>query len=407
MHPWEWGESIMTWRYQYSPVADRLVIIWVLLTALLLAQNPENFKKEAASLIGKFYPNLKISRSTDYLNVFSVDTSKNLKFKLYYTTSALSDAGIFLFPDQFFQFYDSRVLNFVERDLLLIYLNKGKAIPLENVKYKLDGKDAGYPVIYSFINSGMLTGLLGLDLKTSSKGKKKFYTAVLKFPKGNMEITFPARVDLILGAGWEDLADELTENIRSKDSSQSYTAYTLPVPLIEKRTGHREDIFEDVLDTSFISGDCRFYYSKDSLGFHPVNFMKEPVEHLNNIFVGQDLKSLATVSVSLKIKNYGAKFSEFKVNMPHLIAGLAGGKNIFLAFEEYKGRKIVDLFFPDKDLNYFHLFYFEVDSFSLASIQNITVKGWLYPYLRLDNLNEIDKEFDGQGKPKWRVPVGN
>jgi len=383
----------------------------VLLTALILAQNPENFKKEAVSLVGKFYPDLKISKSTDFLNVFSVDTSKNLKFKLYYTSSELSDAGVFLFPDQFQKFYDSRLLRFIERDLLLIYLNKGNAVAHENVQYKFNGKTVNPAAIHVQMEKGLLTKFGGLDLKSVTNGKLKFYTAVLTFDKNKLEITFPARVDLILGSGWEDLAADITLKLATLPAAVNDTAIKVSVipqksPVIEKRNAHRPGIFEDVFDTTFISGDCKIYYSKDSTGYIPVDPMIEPVEHLNNILVGAGAIGLDSAFVALKIKNYGAKFSELKVSLPGLVSGLAGGKNIFLAFEEYKGRKLVDLFFPDRDLNYFHLLYFEVDSFSAAALQNKTLKGWLYPYLRLDNLHDIDKEFDSQGKPKWRVPVG-
>ncbi len=393
-------------------VASRLVLIWVIMTTLTQPQNPENFKKEVVSLVSKFYPNLIISRSIEFIDIISVDSSKNIQFKLYYTSAGLADAGFFLFSDQYFQFYDSRVLKFIERGLLQIYLNKGKSVQHENVKYKLKGKEINTPALYSNMEKGLLSGFTGFEIKSISNGKKKFYTALLTCKQGILEVSFPARVDLILGASWEELSTELTNRISETQKSDYLNPFLskyfdqIKTPLIEKREAHRSGIFEDVLDTSFSFGNSALYYSKDTNVYRKVDAAKEPVEHLNNILIGLDSVALAPVTVALKVKNYGAKFSETKVPMNYLLRELLSGSHLFLAFEEYKGRKIVNLFFPDKILNSFHLFYFEVEEFSLAKIQNKVLKGWLYPYLRLDNLNDIDKEFDGQGKPKWRVPVG-
>jgi hypothetical protein len=130
------------------------------------------------------------------------------------------------------------------------------------------------------------------------------------------------------------------------------------------------------------------------------------VEHLNNVLIISDTSVLKNVKLKLKIKKYGALFDEISTGISEILTLLQNRGSVYLAFEEHNGRKLVDLFFPDKELNFFHLFYFEVDNFSLAALQNKELKGWLYPYLRLDNLKEIDKEFDDNAKPKWKVPIG-
>ncbi len=137
--------------------------------------------------------------------------------------------------------------------------------------------------------------------------------------------------------------------------------------------------------------------------------IKKAREEYKTILTANSIHTLYhfTDRANLKsIKKYGALFDEISTGISETLTLLQNRGSVYLAFEEHNGRKLVDLFFPDKELNFFHLFYFEVDNFSLAALQNKELKGWLYPYLRLDNLKEIDKEFDDNAKPKWKVPIG-
>lgn len=401
------GESIMKRQNKIPLRCIRLVLIWSLCVFAVEAQNPENFREEAVSLVQKLRPDIKISRSTNFPLEILADSARNIRITLFSDGSKLIDARLSIFPEKIFQFYDQRILAFIERELLLVYLKKGKSVPVEGIEYKTGGKTATAHTLYEKIKSGKFNLLTSIDMRMLTNGKKNFYTARLSFDKEIFEISFPARVDLILGSSWESLADELVLFLQNaKSDTVTKFVYT---PDSEKTIvpAHRQGLWMETLDSSFIAGDSRFYYSKDFSGFYPVSPEKEPVEHLNNALISADYSILKDVKVETKIKKYGQKFDTSVFGLYDIISALSQNRPVYLAFEETKGRKIVDIFFPDKGLNCFHLFYFEVDEFSAIKLQNKTLKGWLYPYIRLDNLHDIDKEFDGNGKPKWKVPIGN
>ncbi|MBK7866711.1 MAG: hypothetical protein IPJ75_06805 [Ignavibacteriales bacterium] len=169
----------------------------------------------------------------------------------------------------------------------------------------------------------------------------------------------------------------------------------------------RPDLWEEVLDSSFIAADSKIYYTKDDTGFRPVDPYKEPEANLNNILILKDQSQLSSIKAKVKVKRYKQKFDEVTLGFPELISDLSDEGSLFLVYEESYGKKIVNIFFVNTLLNYFHLYSFEVDDFSITALQNKTLKGWLYAYVRIDNLLMIDKEFDSERKLKWRVPIGD
>lgn|GEM_PF-4079597 len=387
----------------------RFFCLWAIVIAALNAQNPENTREEIISLLGKNWPSIEINKSIDNPRIILIDSSKNISINLFFASDKAADAGLHLFPEKMNAYYDSRILRFIEREMLLVYLKKGNLIPYEFVTYKLNGKSADPQKVFDKINKGNFAKLTSMQMKSDTRENRKLFTAEISFGKEKFEISFPARVDLILGASWENLSKELTTSLQNNLPSSNLLAQShikKESPIISKQPSHREGLWEDVIDTIFKSGDSKLYYSGDSLGYSLVKANVEPVEHLNNVLILSDTSLLKEVKLRLKIKKYGASFEEVSTGINEVMAVLQNSGNIYLAFEEHNGRKLVDLFFPDKELYFFHLFYFEVDNFSLAALQNKELKGWLYPYLRLDNLKDIDKEFDDNAKPKWKVPIG-
>lgn len=387
----------------------RWFYLWVFVITGLNAQNPENMREEIFSLLRITHPSIEINRTIDNPRIILIDSAKNISINLFFTSDMAVDAGLHLFPEKISVYYDSRILRFIEREMLLIYLKKGKVIPYEYVSYKINGKSADPQKVFEKINKGTFINLTSMQMKTDVRENRKLFTAELSFDKEKFEISFPARVDLVLGASWEILSNELISALKNAPpSSELNPLHPNPkeTPIISKQPAHREGLWEDVIDTAFSSGDSKIYYSKDSSGFSLVTADTEPVEHLNNVLIISDTSVLKNIKLKLKIKKYGALFEEISTGISDILTLLKNRGSVYLAFEEHNGRKLVDLFFPDKELNFFHLLYFEVDNFSLAALQNKELKGWLYPYLRLDNLKEIDKEFDDNAKPKWKVPIG-
>jgi len=387
----------------------RWFYLWVFVITGLNAQNPENMREEIFSLLRITHPSIEINRTIDNPRIILIDSSKNISINLFFTSDKAVDAGLHLFPEKMSVYYDSRILRFIEREMLLIYLKKGRVIPYEYVSYKINGKSADPQKVFEKINKGSFIDLTSMQMKTDVRENRKLFTAELSFGKEKFEISFPARVDLVLGASWENLSNELISTLKyAPQSSRLNPIYPNPkeTPIISKQPAHREGLWEDVIDTTFSSGDSKLYYSKDSSGYSLVTADTEPVEHLNNVLIISDTSVLKGIKLKLKIKKYGALFDEISTGISEILTLLQNRGSVYLAFEEHNERKLVDLFFPDKELNFFHLFYFEVDNFSLSALQNKELKGWLYPYLRLDNLKEIDKEFDDNAKPKWKVPIG-
>lgn len=396
-------------RHKLYIFTVRWFYLWVFGITGLNAQNPENMREEIFSLLRITHPSIIINRTIDNPQIILIDSSKNISINLIFASDKAIDAGLHLFPEKMSAYYDSRILRFIEREMLLIYLKKGRVIPYEYVSYKINGKSADPQKVFEKINKGSFINLTSMQMKTDVRENRKLFTAELSFGKEKFEMSFPARVDLVLGASWENLSNELISTL--KNASPSFELNPpyqnqKETPIISKQPAHREGLWEDVIDTAFSSGDSKLYYSMDSSGYSLVTADTEPVEHLNNVLIISDTALLKNIKLRLKIKKYGALFDEISTGISEILTLLQNRGSVYLAFEEHNGRKLVDLFFPDKELNFFHLLYFEVDNFSLAALQNKELKGWLYPYLRLDNLKEIDKEFDDNAKPKWKVPIG-
>jgi hypothetical protein len=125
-------------------------------------------------------------------------------------------------------YYDSRILRFIEREMLLIYLKKGKVIPYEYVSYKINGKSADPQKVFEKINKGSFINLTSMQMKTDARENRKLFTAELSFGKEKFEISFPARVDLVLGASWENLSNELISALKNAPPPSNLILFTKP-----------------------------------------------------------------------------------------------------------------------------------------------------------------------------------
>ena len=371
-----------------------LIINLVILSSILCAQNQYStrrveylFEKTFGNAISELPVDTVIIKNGAPGGILYKNALKNRNavIRVEKKEEVIDHIGVYLFDQRGIDVY-SPITRFLEQKILEYLIDGGQGLAsrmaVDNVYFHLNGIAFGSSGFKSF---EIIIPLLQKPDYFEIKKAKFNYRVVWKIDhRDSLEITFPARQELIVGRDKIELDEDLIRNLLSKQWSHKSSEYGPPYYHSWRNSLYVKKGVE------YISGiNSNTFYKTKGNKYVPIFEKKYPQESINNLLI-EDLVEADSFWVHINHNLYGGKIQNYTVSIKQLAGFFKQDHDIFVGFEAANADSIIaTALFVNRFFNHLHILKIELPTPFIGTRHKVFAGGELYTNIRFDNVKDL------------------